>query len=222
MKNIEIKGKFREIDLFFDGEEDYCSVMAKGNEVKSIVLKLDSDVEVLEWNSKKLNFGCGEDYREGWVNMDCHSKLKSDIKHDFNIFPYPFEDNTFDEILASHILEHLKEPIKVLQELKRISKDKAHIKIFVPHAYSYAQISDLQHRNFFCEHTFSLQHLEEYELKDFELVENTFIFKNKYKKFIPFKGFFKIYFNGIYDDMYFEFVVSKNKCVEDEVNESGS
>ena len=30
----------------------------------------------------------------------------SDVKHDLDVLPYPFEDNTFDEIHAYEVLEH--------------------------------------------------------------------------------------------------------------------
>ena len=49
---------------------------------------------------KKLNFGCGKDIREGWVNLDCVALPGIDAIHDLNKFPLPFEDNSFDECSA--------------------------------------------------------------------------------------------------------------------------
>ena len=43
---------------------------------------------------KKLNFGSGEDYREGYVNIDWNPLAEPDIQHDLNKYPYPFENNT--------------------------------------------------------------------------------------------------------------------------------
>lgn len=158
----------------------------------------------------KLNLGSGEDYREGWTNLDCRNNVKLDVYHDLNEFPYPFKENTFDYVLIKQVLEHVDNPIKVLKEMVRICKNGSKIKIYVPHATSYAYFSGIEHKGLFTEHTFSKKHLKEYELENLELKKFKFDFKNKYKKYIPFKKYLKIYFNGIYDDLYFEFEVQKN------------
>ena len=39
---------------------------------------------------KKLNIGCGKDYKDpklGWVNLDFNSDYKTDIRHNLNKFP---------------------------------------------------------------------------------------------------------------------------------------
>lgn len=156
---------------------------------------------------KKLNLGCGEDYREGWFNLDCRGNVKCDKKWNLDEFPYPFKRGEFDIVLINHVLEHLDKPIEVLREVSRISKKGAKIKVAVPHAISYANISDLQHKHNFTEHTFSDEHLREYEFEKLRLIGKKFIFKNKWKIFIPFKKYLKIFFNGVYDDLVFEFEV---------------
>jgi ubiquinone/menaquinone biosynthesis C-methylase UbiE len=40
--------------------------------------------------------------------------------YDFEKFPYPFEDNTFDEIYCSHVLEHMSDLGKVMEEFTRV------------------------------------------------------------------------------------------------------
>ena len=126
-----------------------------------------------------------------------------------NSIPYPFKENTINVVLMSQVLEHVDSPIKVLKEIIRICEDGAKIKIYVPHANSYAYISGMEHKGLFTEHTFSEKHLKEYGLENLKLNKFEFVFKNKYKRFIPFKKYLKIYFNGIYDDLYFEFEVEK-------------
>ena len=83
--------------------------------------------------TKKLNLGCGEFKKDGYVNVDFHSVLEPDVKHDLNEFPYPFRDNEFELIEADHVLEHLNDPFRVVRELHRISKNGALIVIRVPH-----------------------------------------------------------------------------------------
>jgi ubiquinone/menaquinone biosynthesis C-methylase UbiE len=158
---------------------------------------------------KKLNLGCGEDYKEGWVNLDCRKDIKIDVNWDINKTPLPFKENTFDEVLIKMILEHAENPFNVLKEIIRISKKDAKITVIVPHADSYAAKSDLQHKNFFTENTFDEWHLSEYELTNLKLIKKEFIFVNKWKKYIPFKKYFKIYLKGIYDDLLFQFKILK-------------
>ena len=82
----------------------------------------------------KLNLGCGDNYRDGYINLDNNGNLdKIDVKHDLNRFPYPFNDSTSEEIIMDHILEHLDDTISVISELYRISKNGAIINIKSPH-----------------------------------------------------------------------------------------
>lgn len=83
--------------------------------------------------SKKLNLGSGEVYKDGYVNLDWNTVAKADVYHNLNLLPYPFEDNTFDEIIAHHILEHLDRPFQVMKELHRILKPNGILHIQVPH-----------------------------------------------------------------------------------------
>ena len=82
---------------------------------------------------KKLNLGCGEFPKKGYINVDYYSVSKPDISHDLNVVPYPFKDNEFTFIEADHLLEHLSNPFAIMKELTRISKNAGTIKIKVPH-----------------------------------------------------------------------------------------
>lgn len=48
---------------------------------------------------KKLNLGCGKDIKKEYVNLDIRKFPGVDIIHDLNKFPYPFKDDSFDEII---------------------------------------------------------------------------------------------------------------------------
>ena len=97
----------------------------------------------------KLNMGCGLDFEKGYINLDNNPQYKADVYHDLNSFPYPFSDNTFDEILCNEILEHVNDIFLVLDELYRISKPNAKIKIRVPHWSHYFAWSDFVHKRGF-------------------------------------------------------------------------
>ena len=102
----------------------------------------------------KLNLGCGRSKKPGYINLDSCLAIGPDILWDLNNFPYPFEDNTFSEILAYAVLEHLDNTVKVMEELHRISKPKARLKITVPYWASYGFATDPTHKSMFTEATF--------------------------------------------------------------------
>jgi predicted SAM-dependent methyltransferase len=57
---------------------------------------------------KKLNLGCGDKILPGYVNVDVAASrcgLKPDVLCDLHRLT-PFEDNTVDEILSVHVVEH--------------------------------------------------------------------------------------------------------------------
>lgn len=51
----------------------------------------------------RLNLGCGEKRLRGYINVDLYGT--PDEYHDFTKLPYP--ENSVDEILGVHILEHI-------------------------------------------------------------------------------------------------------------------
>lgn len=98
----------------------------------------------------KLNLGCGEDYKKGFVNVDVCGKC--DLKHDLNVYPYPFKDGSVSKVLAYHILEHLENPIKFFEELHRILKPLGVLEVIVPHVNADgAAFGDFEHKNYFHE-----------------------------------------------------------------------
>ena len=85
---------------------------------------------------KKLNLGCGEDYRKGWLNVDSRKNVKVDLIYDLDKLPYPFKKNQFDLVLTLDVLEHLKNPETTITDIKRILKPSGYLIITVP-AYKY-------------------------------------------------------------------------------------
>jgi len=82
---------------------------------------------------KKLNLGCGESKKPGYVNVDWQPAVEPDVLHDLNRLPYPFADDTFDVIEAFHVIEHLDRPFAVMKELHRILKPGGKLQVKVPH-----------------------------------------------------------------------------------------
>ena len=61
----------------------------------------------------KLDLGCGLNPREGFEGVDLYGD-KAKHKVDLFKFPWPFVDNSVDEIACSHLLEHI--PAREVEE----------------------------------------------------------------------------------------------------------
>ena len=105
-------------------------------------------------NLTKLNLGCGTDIKKGYVNLDRAKIKRVDIVHSLESFPYPFKDNTFEEVIAINVLEHLDDTIKVMEEIWRISRNNAKVIIRVPYWNSIDSITDPTHKKLFNQYSF--------------------------------------------------------------------
>lgn len=107
-----------------------------------------------------LNMGCGFRKIDGAVNVDNHPMTNPDRIVDLEQFPYPFDDNEFDGIVAKDILEHLgntpKDFINVLKEMYRISKDQAKWTVTIPHWRCDNAINDPTHIRLLTIQTFKM------------------------------------------------------------------
>lgn len=82
---------------------------------------------------KKLNLGCGYKKDDDEIGIDIIKTPVVDVIADAHHLP--FKDNSFDLVIASHVLEHL-DFIKSLDEIHRVLKNKGKLKAKVPHALS--------------------------------------------------------------------------------------
>lgn len=85
----------------------------------------------------KINAGCAEDIKEGYINIDLHPEEYPLIKDKIlpaDVRNMPFKDNTVDEVYASHIIEHFnyKDAILCLIEWCRILKTGGQLTVIVP------------------------------------------------------------------------------------------
>jgi SAM-dependent methyltransferase len=102
-----------------------------------------------------LNLGCGEKYEEGSINVDFYA-ARVDVRHNLDSTPYPFADNTFDEIHCFNVIEHLEKVIPVMEELHRIGKPGCRVTIRVPHFRSACLYEDLTHKHGFAWRSFDI------------------------------------------------------------------
>jgi predicted SAM-dependent methyltransferase len=96
-----------------------------------------------------LDLGCGSKKRAGAIGIDVNPRTDADVIHDLNVFPYPFADDSFDEVYADNVVEHLDDVMAVMEELHRISRPDALVKVVVPYFRSRWAFIDPTHRHFF-------------------------------------------------------------------------
>jgi SAM-dependent methyltransferase len=80
-----------------------------------------------------LNLGSGRNPRPDAVNLDADARVKPDVVHDLRVFPWPFGHDTFDEIWCLDILEHLPDTVATMDEIHRIARPDAIVRITTPH-----------------------------------------------------------------------------------------
>ena len=108
----------------------------------------------------KLNMGCGFKKLNDHWNVDIEKKCNPDEVLDFEVTPWPYEDDFFEKITADNILEHLgQDPkvfTKIIKEMYRVSKDGAEWYINVPHHRCDNQWNDYTHVRVLTPKTFAL------------------------------------------------------------------
>lgn len=161
----------------------------------------------------KLNLGCGEKYLPGYINCDISPLVKADKYFDLNQFPYPFADESADEILMDNVLEHLDNIVAVMQELYRILAPHGLLKIYVPYAKSDWAFQDPTHRHFFTEqtmayfcetHPYAYYSPVKFRLLKVKFYAHSYTWRHKLRNLIPFRPILRYFLFNMYDGIYFE------------------
>ena len=83
----------------------------------------------------KLNIGCGQDYRAGWINIDNSTKVQTDFLVDIQTDKFPVDDESCDEVYASGVFEQVLENTKfvhVMNECWRVLETNGILTVIVP------------------------------------------------------------------------------------------
>jgi len=102
-----------------------------------------------------LDVGCGASKtpgaigidRRGWQNRP--AEVQMDIEHDLTVFPWPIEDDSFGLVICSHVMEHLPDTVKTMEELNRITRHGGKVYIEVPHYTWFESFRHYEHKHFF-------------------------------------------------------------------------
>ena len=109
--------------------------------------KLSSPVTLLK--RETLNLGCGLKHIPDALNLDITPDTNPDVVHDLNRLPWPFPANQFREVLAYDVIEHLGDFIATMEEIHRVCRDRAVVRITVPHFSCANAYTDPTHRRLF-------------------------------------------------------------------------
>ena len=87
----------------------------------------------MEISLKKLNFGCGTRFAQGWTNIDFHGDGVNVMRVNL-LAGFPFPDNYFDAVYSSHVLEHFtpQHGTFLIQESCRVLKPGGILRTVVP------------------------------------------------------------------------------------------
>jgi len=148
-------------------------------------------------NKKILHAGCGNTKIPESIGMDIIEIAGCvDIVHDLNKYPYPFDNYYFDEIYLYHVLEHLDNPLKVIEEMHRLLKIGGILYIRAPHFSSMGAFSDITHKRPFGYSSFDC--FEDTNSFHFYTKVNFKIIKKKIKYLAHYPN------SGIYDKYIYE------------------
>lgn len=93
----------------------------------------------------KVNLGSGLLPKEGFINVDVCAAPGVDVVHDLETYPWPFMDDSIEEVYSEQFLEHVKEPFPFFNELYRVMRIGGKAKFIVPWGQSIRAWQDPTH-----------------------------------------------------------------------------
>jgi SAM-dependent methyltransferase len=93
-----------------------------------------------------LDVGCGINKLAGAVGIDRNPASRADVICELDQFPYPFRDSSFDKLQAIHVIEHVGDVMKTMEEFHRLVKKDGEVFIVTPHYTDFSSFCDPTHR----------------------------------------------------------------------------
>ena len=177
---------------------------------------IQNRMAVEEGYMKVLDVGPGVRKYPGSIGIDRLKLSTVDIVHNIEEIPWPIEDNTFDLVFCSHVLEHVRNLEGVMKEIYRILKPSGVVDITCPHFSNRTAFTDPTHVrfigfctfDFFCQGSYSERwsNFVKYYDTDFIMLEQKFHFVRRrppqrlkfLKLFDPFVNAFPIVYERFF------------------------
>lgn len=95
---------------------------------------------------RTLDVGCGINKLTGAIGIDRNPASRADVLCDLDRFPYPFRDSSFDALQAVHVIEHVSDVIRSMEEFHRLVRGGGEVFIVTPHYTDFSSFCDPTHR----------------------------------------------------------------------------
>ena len=97
---------------------------------------------------KRIHLGCGKHPKPMYTNVDKYPLDGVDVVHDLEVIPWPFDDETHDEIVGIDIIEHLVNAVGFMNECAHILKPGGILNLRTCYYLSKNAFTDLDHKHF--------------------------------------------------------------------------
>ncbi len=93
-----------------------------------------------------LDVGCGINKYPGAIGVDVNPHTRADVLCNLDHFPYPFRDSSFDGLRATHVIEHVSDVVRTIEEFHRLVRAGGTVYITTPHYTDFSSFCDPTHR----------------------------------------------------------------------------
>ncbi len=94
-----------------------------------------------------LDVGCGINKYPGSIGIDRNPRTNADVICDLDRFPYPFRDGAFDRVRAIHVIEHVSDVVRAMEEFHRLlAPSGGRLYLVTPHYTDFSSFCDPTHR----------------------------------------------------------------------------
>jgi len=98
---------------------------------------------------RTLDIGCGPNKAPGAIGLDHHPDSAADVLADFEHGHFPFAEESFDRIICSHVIEHVRNPVRLMEECWRVLKPGGTLQVRTPHYTHWTSWGDPTHFHHF-------------------------------------------------------------------------
>ncbi len=95
---------------------------------------------------RTLDVGCGINKFPGAIGIDRNPRTRADVLCDLDHFPYPLRDNSFQSLRAVHVIEHVSDVIRAMEEFHRLVRPGGRVLIVTPHYTDFSSFCDPTHK----------------------------------------------------------------------------
>jgi SAM-dependent methyltransferase len=93
-----------------------------------------------------LDVGCGPQKYPGSIGIDMNPDTAADVLCNVDRGALPFRDDSFDQVRAVHLIEHVENVIRTVEEFHRVTRAGGTIYLVTPHYTDFSSFCDPTHR----------------------------------------------------------------------------